>query len=399
MDTKTLILANMIGNFVVVVFMLSYNKNHLTRTNNDHFISQVFLTGAFSCYSIGYYIDSFDVILTILGNASLIFGGAYMFITISRLAGKLSYQLRKRLLVVSAILSAFSAWLVFVNPISNIRIAIVTATMGIFFMASSYELLRRSSRSHLQTVIAAFFAIIGFGHFYRVLEALDFSRTYVIDTPGLGQSMTMVGMFVFLIVSGSGMVLLAKESADDQLFQAATYDGLTGVYNRQSFVKLAQKAFLSYKYNRESVALVMVDLDNFKQLNDTYGHIWGDRALIHFTRLIKKQLGPLDEIGRYGGDEFILVIQSTSKDNIMEKCESIRQNVENALFENVKLTSTFGIAFIDSESYQIERTQTITFDAISKCADDALYHAKAQGKNTVYALPFFPEEPKSEVTE
>ena len=62
METKTLILANMIGNFVIVVFMLSYNKNHLTRTNNDHFISQVFLTGAFSCYSIGYYKDRKSVV-------------------------------------------------------------------------------------------------------------------------------------------------------------------------------------------------------------------------------------------------------------------------------------------------------------------------------------------------
>lgn len=394
METKTLILANMIGNFVIVVFMLSYNKNHLTRTNNDHFISQVFLTGAFSCYSIGYYTHSLDFFLTILGNAFLIFGGAFMYITISRLSGNLSYKLRKRILVMSSFLALFSAWLVFVRPNSNIRIAIVTASMGIFFMASSFELLRRSDRSHLQTVIAAFFAIIGFGHFYRVLEALDLSRIYMIDTPGLGQMMTMVGMFVFLIVSGSGMVLLAKESADDQLFKAATYDGLTGVYNRQSFVKLAQKAFLSYKYKRESVALVMVDLDNFKQLNDTYGHIWGDRALIHFTKLIKNHLGPLDEIGRYGGDEFILVIQSTSIVDVLAKCESIRRNVENTLFENVKLTSTFGVAYIDSDSYQIEKTQTITFDAISKCADDALYQAKAQGKNKIYALPFFAEEPK-----
>lgn len=382
METKTLVLMNMVGHLIVVVFMFAYNRNHLTRTSRDHFLSQLFFAFAFTCFSISYIPGityTLDMLLTLFGNGAMFFGATYILLTAISFSNNYTHIIKLRVFMLTGTILSIASILAIIPGYSNVRIAVVTLFVAYCFAASSAVLLVSKLKSELQRVIGVMFMLVAFAHLYRVVEALDLSRLYVMDTPGLGQSLTMMSMFVFMILSGSGLVMLTKENADDKLYKAATFDGLTGVYNRQSFVKMINEVQQNQTPPRYK-AIVMVDLDHFKKLNDTHGHHWGDQVLIYLTQILNASKGPQDFIGRFGGDEFILFMQDESKEAVIARCEIMRNALSSVPYDGVPLSATFGIAIADYEKDPLPRH----FDVFSKTADEALYKGKLFGKNTLY---------------
>ncbi|MCD4713942.1 MAG: GGDEF domain-containing protein [Clostridiales bacterium] len=377
MDTKTLMLANMVGNITVVVFMLAYNRNHLNKVNREHFISQIMFAMAFIFFGAGYFWYSFDALSTILGNIGMIYGSAYIMISMIRFCDHMTASLYKKIIISSSILAVFATTFRIIPDFSNLRIGIVTLTIAVYLTVSSVYLLKNEKKSHLQSVIAYSFLLVALTHYYRTWEAFDFSRLYTIETPHIGHSLVMIGMYIYLIISGSGVVLISKEASDEKLYNAATYDGLTGCLNRQSIVSMAQEIIDNNQSSDQVIALVMVDIDHFKLLNDDYGHDVGDEMLIRFTKTIKDNLKPEDLLGRYGGDEFILLMQDETCDLIQSRCEAIRHAIEISGYESIYYTATFGVACLTSDI-------KFDFDHFAKVADHALYKAKAKSRNAVY---------------
>ncbi len=157
----------------------------------------------------------------------------------------------------------------------------------------------------------------------------------------------------------------------------ASTDPLTGINNRREFFKLANELFAISKEN--DLFAVMIDIDNFKLLNDTYGHSIGDEVLILLTKTIKDLLKENEIFGRLGGEEFAIVYKLDSNKDSYEKINSIRQIVENLHFENgksqIKFTISVGIS-------QKTKEDTLV-DSILARADKALYEAKGSGRNKV----------------
>jgi two-component system glycerol uptake and utilization response regulator len=157
----------------------------------------------------------------------------------------------------------------------------------------------------------------------------------------------------------------------------AYYDYLTEVYNRRSFFELANKMFDEEKDN---LYAVMIDIDEFKKINDTYGHPTGDKVLKVVAQTIKKSLLRNDIFARIGGEEFAIVFHCNSNEEIIEKNELIRQSIENLEVDTdekiiIKLTISSGVSEVNSD--------TDTLDSLLKRADSALYEAKANGRNRV----------------
>jgi diguanylate cyclase (GGDEF)-like protein len=123
----------------------------------------------------------------------------------------------------------------------------------------------------------------------------------------------------------------------------------------------------------------MIDIDNFKALNDTFGHLEGDKVLIEIAKIMKKETRESDIVARYGGEEFVIILSGTDKEGAKVVAERIRNAVENHKFiiKGRKITVTISIGV---STYPLDADMKME---IIRCADKALYQAKGEGKNKV----------------
>jgi len=148
-------------------------------------------------------------------------------------------------------------------------------------------------------------------------------------------------------------------------------DPLTGIYRKNYLNDIASKILK----DNEKFALVVLDLDDFKKINDTYGHQVGDNILKEFVKLVKIQIRKEDIFARWGGEEFLLLMKDTTPQDVKHRIESIRTQIDEYIFDVVEhITCSFGIACT---------TKDDDIDSLLYRADKALYEAKATGKNRV----------------
>lgn len=179
---------------------------------------------------------------------------------------------------------------------------------------------------------------------------------------------------------------VAISLANSQLYHMAITDGLTGLYSkRHMFIKIDMMVAGDREYSGDHFFVLMMDLDHFKEVNDTYGHEVGDQVLIQLAEVMKKNIRYEDIPFRYGGEEFIVVVPATSADSTpdlgMEIAERLRAAVENHAFEcgdeipPLQKTISIGVALFP--------THGKTSHEIIRAADEALYEAKNSGRNRV----------------
>lgn len=169
----------------------------------------------------------------------------------------------------------------------------------------------------------------------------------------------------------------------------AEHDLLTGVCNRRAFYDLAIME-LEYAYRTDqSCVLVLFDIDHFKYFNDTYGHLEGDAALRHVTQTVAGGLREQDLLGRYGGEEFVLLLPSITKEDGSKTAERLRRLIADSPVETksgpASITISMGLVFI-SPSAGKERNVSFLEEFIGY-ADNALYIAKESGRNTLVVFP------------
>ena len=185
----------------------------------------------------------------------------------------------------------------------------------------------------------------------------------------------------FLSVIGYQMAASLKHfQRFSSIKNMATYDTLTGLYNRRYFEeRLEVEAENSFR-SGVPLSLVMVDIDHFKKINDTFGHTDGDQILCKISSLLKNSVRRKDTVARYGGEEFILILPEAALQQSYVIAERIRQRVENTLFEvgrtQVNLTLSMGISNFPSHRVKSK-------EELIKLADQALYDAKRGGRNKV----------------
>ena len=163
--------------------------------------------------------------------------------------------------------------------------------------------------------------------------------------------------------------------------QASITDALTGMYNRRFFAETLEKQMSLAKRHKEPLCLLIADLDHFKNLNDTYGHTAGDRALQKVSAILKDSIRTSDVLCRYGGEEFAIIMPKTGISGALEKAEKIRQYTESAGFDTVAPGKSVGITIsIGIASFPENGTE---YDVLVDAADGALYKAKRNGRNRV----------------
>jgi two-component system cell cycle response regulator len=167
---------------------------------------------------------------------------------------------------------------------------------------------------------------------------------------------------------------------NDELRRVAVTDALTGLHNRRNVEELLHEMFEHSVRLHEPLACAMFDLDHFKSVNDTYGHQAGDAVLQQAAGILKASAREIDKVGRYGGEEFIVLLPGTVLDAAVTFAERTRQQVESHTFtfEGGSLRRTISCGVAAFPHPRIEHRE-----ALVKAADDALYVAKELGRNRV----------------
>ncbi|WP_320824477.1 GGDEF domain-containing protein [Reinekea sp.] len=171
----------------------------------------------------------------------------------------------------------------------------------------------------------------------------------------------------------------ALQVSNNKLKELAARDSLTGALNRGSFFETAQHMFVLSQRQKSVASFVLMDLDHFKQINDTYGHFIGDQVLIHFVHTIQDLLRRSDLIGRVGGEEFAVFLPDTDNDSAFRIADKIRKSIGSSICEiegqSVSYTVSLGV--------ESSETKDQSIDDIFKRADLKLYGAKGKGRNRV----------------
>jgi len=160
-----------------------------------------------------------------------------------------------------------------------------------------------------------------------------------------------------------------------KLKEISDKDRLTGIYNRRKLEEILSDVYYKAERYNKNFSLILFDLDHFKKVNDNYGHQVGDKVLKEISKILLNSIRKVDYFGRWGGEEFLIILPETNLQAAEKLAERLRGNIEQSSFSKVdNLTSSFGVA-----SYSEEKG----IEDIIQAADQALYRAKEKGRNRV----------------
>ncbi|MBN9599244.1 MAG: diguanylate cyclase [Afipia sp.] len=324
-------------------------------------------------------------IMLLAANAPMAFGLTAYYAAVQRFDGlrPKTWQCLPAIIATAAV-----AWFSIVTPDFRIRV-IVVSLAWIWLMGACVVTLRKNSKgnpsvsrriltglfllilSYAAARLAAYL-VMGVGSNFAVESGVSWLNLL---SPIFMAMLPVVGTTVFL--------LMCSDSLKRQLESAASTDYLTGLPNRRTLARCGKEAFQNARQERAELFVAIFDMDNFKSINDTFGHEGGDQALIHVAGLLRDRLGTFGMIARTGGEEFALLMPRTGRGEGLARIEEARSAIEHGRFRvgpnEVPLTISGGATTFCA-------TDTI-FDDILRRADQALYKAKANGRNRIEFAP------------
>lgn len=254
-------------------------------------------------------------------------------------------------------------------------IGIVSLTAYLVYML--YEDIQMTLLSTLIEII--YFVIITIINFMNPGFVFDFTENWhhIIYIVNMTLCLLMLVSFVIIFTARSKQIEITLQRENRKLESAANYDPLTKLLNRRTFDHYFAEAIHNVTENGQDFTVVMIDIDNFKGVNDTYGHDAGDDILKNVALMLKYVVRPYDTIFRWGGEEIVLLL-SANKTAACDVAKRCCQKIENFVLSNdghdIKVTITAGVC---------PYTAMDTKDSIIEKADEALYYGKNHGKNQV----------------
>lgn len=279
-------------------------------------------------------------------------------------------------LTAGSILSFAVVALFFNHP--NLRVATTSLWSMLFVIYPGFRLIANKEGSPLQKLLGSVFHIIAAVMLVRSLVALFVEPDMGPLSANLAQYLYYMGMFFLLIVGIAAFILLSNEHSYEKLKRIATYDSLTGILGRRAFLMEAEVKLAMAARKKEYYSLLLLDLDHFKKVNDTYGHDKGDGVLQDFARTIENNLGNGDLFGRVGGEEFAVMLYGLDEHSSTIKAERLREAVKKASKDTLASGYTVSMGIIT-----VLPDQQTSLNSLYKLSDRALYQAKQDGRDRV----------------
>jgi diguanylate cyclase (GGDEF)-like protein len=264
---------------------------------------------------------------------------------------------------------------IYVYPGITGRLIVIAGSMMVMHVAQLRFLAgmgKSATVRYLQLVLVVHVLVLGL----RQITALTSPISENILDPSMMQMFYLVSFVATQLLLEIAAVILAAERLRTDLEFLATRDGLTQTWNRRAFL-LAEREIELCRRHGHRLSLLMMDLDHFKKVNDAHGHQYGDEVLRTFSQTTSAQIRTTDYLGRYGGEEFIVLLPLTRLDTALGLAERIRK----AVAEAPPQFCTVSIGVTDWRGAQDN------LDGMLARADEALYRAKQAGRNRVEAAP------------
>lgn len=268
----------------------------------------------------------------------------------------------------------------YVMPSMRLRGVTVSAIIGVQLASAVMALMWQGQprrRSHLLT--AAAFSALALALFARA--ANESLSAQALSAPFASSPMQTVAFglaAVFPVAATLGFLLMCNDRLHQELKHHASVDTLTGINNRRTLDELATGAIARALQNNERLAMLMLDADHFKHINDVHGHEGGDEALRILSEVLRRSLHTDAMAGRVGGEEFVVVLPQADEPSARASAERLRAAIEDTVFhirgERVPLRVSIGIAMIEDGD---------DFASLLRRADQAMYAAKRAGRNCV----------------
>jgi diguanylate cyclase (GGDEF)-like protein len=266
-------------------------------------------------------------------------------------------------------------WYALVEPSYNARLILVCLAWAGIFLSMAWQIWRQGPEN-----FSTRFTVVVLLVHITVLLLRFFSAWMPLAEEGLltptrVQSLYVGSNAVMLLALGMGMILMAGDRLRLEFEHLASYDPLTNVLTRRVFLDACEQELARCRRHGRSMALLLLDIDHFKTVNDTHGHQTGDRVLVDLVARIAALLRRPDQLARFGGEEFVLLLPETSQEEAITVAERILADVAAPRDGLPPVTVSIGVATNRPDEDQI--------DTLLARADRALYQAKTEGRNRV----------------
>jgi diguanylate cyclase (GGDEF)-like protein len=318
-----------------------------------------------------------DLLTMVVANGLLWIGMASCITGLRRFAGR--EPLTVLLAAAGVLFVAASAWYSLLHPDYPTRLiinAFFILLFALFALRAMHSMQPRTMAVKFAIACYAIYAVIAVLRIAAVMSGIDKTRGLLEATPV--QRVFLIVYGVFGLLGNIAFILIVNERLHNKLRHAAVYDALSGLFNRGAVVEMLSHELDRLLRQGGTLSILLIDIDRFKDINDRYGHVGGDRAIVDFATRASAQLRSSDLLGRYGGDEFLAVLPGANVTTALQVAERIRGCVAHINGDIPAYSVSIGVA---------QYRAGMKHEEMINAADRALYAAKEQGRDqSVVAL-------------
>jgi len=379
LDITTILVLFILNNLLIAALLVVSFRGRRTPATDLWVYSLLVQSAAWIIYSArGQVPDPLSIVL-----AGSLLSLSYAMLT-DAFCQFFEFPLKRRWIYFPALLTLLVFWWN-LDSLAN-RNILGGLIIGVQFIAAAAIILKRDDQWRALRVFISSGAIVMALMFFAraAITILDPAAIPVLPATSPFQTATFLIGDAARLAFSFGFLLLIEARRSDELTRLATLDSLTEAYNRRTFMELAERELARARRYRQPLGLMFLDLDHFKKVNDTHGHLAGDAMLRQIKKVAENCLRQQDLFGRYGGEEFCILLPDTDLAGTQVLAERLRQDIENFILhlpdgEQLRITVSIGVSAVPAGQ------DAIALDNLIEYADLALYQAKKQGRNRVAA--------------
>ena len=375
-NMATILIVLVFGHLLTGALIIAYtHQQNRSKAVNMFLLSKLLQPAAWVMLGLRGIIPS--MVLVAVGNSTLFTGAALELIALMIIKRNYTEKVKRRYIaLLICCIAVFIGATAYGFP-ENVRITFASSITALLMIFPVYKLFTDQKASTLQKVIAALYSLTILFLIFRAVAALTTDLDMNLASTSIFNTWLFLLLYIVMLAGSTGFILLDKEKQDLELLKAASFDGLTNILNRKTFISRSKELISLCLRKQEKISFLLIDIDDFKKINDKYGHFVGDAVLQDFADTLKKQLRDYDLFGRYGGEEFAILLPGADEKAVQEVAERLRSTIENSSVDagsNIKYTISVGF-------FSILPGEETDIDMLYKLCDQALYLAKSQGKN------------------